>query len=250
MEINLFQFSAAKTLVEVQKLNELWRQSTGFNDFRAKAESVTRVFNQSWLRTEYDTAYHVAESSATYYRLKSLDNTFPYWEYKTIGDEKVREEHRALNGIIPEYNNELWDKIYPPNGWNCRCYVVPRMRHEVDKNTLENSRGLASSYLKTPEWKKNQVQGFGVNRALTAEVFRANQMYIRKLPSVVSKYLNRLTYTQYNQDHIAKLTSSAITQLPEYSGTDESWAANHSINGVITLTDWLNRSYTIDKKSV
>lgn len=247
MEINLFHFSAAKTLVEVQKLNELWRQSTSFSDFKAKAESVTRVFNQNWLRTEYDTAYHVAESSATFYRLKAKNEVFPYWEYNTVGDEKVREEHRALNGIVLPHNDKLWDKIYPPNGWNCRCYVVPKMAHEVDKSTFENNKTIVKTYLKSSEWKKNEAQGFGVNRALTQEVFRVNQMYIKKFPTHANRYLNKLTFSHYGLNHIAKLTSSANAKIPEYSGTSEAWATEHLKDGEIKLTDWFNRHHIIEK---
>ncbi len=247
MEINLFHFSAAKTLVEVQKLNELWRQSTSFNDFKTRAESVTRVFNQNWLRTEYDTAYHVAESSATFYRLKSLSNIFTRWEYRTVGDEKVREEHRALNGVVLKQDDEYWNKIFPPNGWNCRCYVVPRMAHEMDESMINKSKAAVGNYLKSPEWKKNEAQGFGVNRALSQEVFTANQMYIKKFPSLATKYLNKLTYNHYGLNHIAKLTSTAKVQMPEYAGTAEAWATEHSIHGEIRLTDWFNRHHVIEK---
>ena len=248
MEINLFHFSAAKTLTEVQKLNELWRQSTSFNDFKAKAESVTQVFNQNWLRTEYDTAYHVAENSATFYRMKAQANIFPFWEYRTIGDEKVREEHRALNGIVLPQNDKRWNKIYPPNGWNCRCYVVPRMAHEVDKSKINKGEATVDDYIRSPEWIKNEAQGFGVNRALTGEVFRANQMYIKKFPNKAAKLLGNLFYNDWGLNGIEKEIQSATEAATPYTGTAEQWYTSNFKNKVAKFSDYQNRTIWLSEK--
>jgi len=248
MEINLFHFSAAKTLTEVQKLNELWRQSTSFNDFKTKAEGVTRVFNQNWLRTEYDTAYHVAESSANFYRLKSQSNIYSHWEYRTVGDEKVREEHRALNGVVLKHDDKYWDKIFPPNGWNCRCYVVPRMAHEVDKSMINKSSATVGNYLKSPEWKKNEAQGFGVNRALTQEVFRANQMYIKKFSGKASKLLGNLFYNDWGLESIGNKIQNAKQAFVPFYGTAEQWRAANFEGKSAKFIDYQNRKIWLDDK--
>lgn len=248
MEVNLFHFSAAKTLTEVQKLNELWRESKSFDEFRAKAEGITRVFNQNWLRTEYDTAYHVAESSATYYRLKSQANIYNYWQYRTMGDSKVRDEHRQLNGIILENSHKLWDKIYPPNGWNCRCYVVPLMKSDVNSDALVQYELTVNQYLNSPEWKKNEAQGFGVNRAIKAEVFTANQMYIRKFPNKASKLLGKLFYNDWDLDPIEKKIMASVSSFTPYAGTAEEWYSKHFNNHLAKFEDYKNRTIWLTEK--
>lgn len=45
-------------------------------------------------------------------------------QYRTAGDDKVRPEHAALNGVTLPKSDSFWDSYYPPNGWNCRCTVV------------------------------------------------------------------------------------------------------------------------------
>lgn len=119
LETNLFHFSAAKTLAEVQELNRLLREAKNYADFRRKAEKVARAFNDTWQRTEYDTAVLTAEATENYRRLRSKQDVFPYWEYLTVGDGRVREEHQKLHGVVLASNDEFWNKIYPPNGWNC-----------------------------------------------------------------------------------------------------------------------------------
>lgn len=252
MELNLFQFSAAKTLAEVQKLNELWRGSAGFEEFKAKAEQVTQVFNKIWLRTEYDTAYHVAESSVTYYRLIGKSDIFPYWEYRTVGDDRVRDEHAILHGSVFPVNDvqgSVWNKIYPPNGWNCRCYVVPRMMHEVNDELIKSSRGKLTSFYSSKEWEQCKRQGFAVNRAKEGYVFDSNQSYIKRFFGNEGKFLDRINYTDFNLQPVSNLVSSQHVELPNYSGTAEDWANAHRVDGVITLPDHRNRRFTISDDS-
>ena len=146
-----------------------------------KARQVTEVFNKAWAQTEYNTAGLIAESTATYNRLMGQVELFPYWEYRTVGDDHVREEHRKLDGVILPANDVRWKKIYPPNGWNCRCYVVPRMQHEVAGIDIAAMRRRVDEYFETAEYKNAKAQGFGVNRAVLPQVFDENQFYIRKL---------------------------------------------------------------------
>ena len=64
MEQNLFHFSAAKTLAEVQELNQAFRESTSYADFRNRAAEIADTFNDKWQRTEYRTAVQVAEAAS------------------------------------------------------------------------------------------------------------------------------------------------------------------------------------------
>lgn len=249
METNLYHFSAAKTLTEIQQLNQAYRDSKSFEDYLARASKITDTFNRRWARTEYDTAGQVAESTSTYYRLKSQTDLFPYWEYRTVGDDKVREEHAALNGIILQSRDVRWKQIYPPNGWGCRCYVVPRMRHEAEAVDFERMRKQCDKFFGTAEFRKSQAQGFGVNRAELGLVFTANQHYIRKFPTKAAKYLNRLGATDYGLPTVAKRQEAAAGVAPRYDGTAEAWFAGRQQDGTVKLTDWQGRGVTLAEKN-
>lgn len=47
------------------------------------------------------------------------------YEYVTAGDDRVRPEHAKLEGMRLPKNDPLWRTLWPPNGWNCRCTVIP-----------------------------------------------------------------------------------------------------------------------------
>ncbi len=47
----------------------------------------------------------------------------PYLEYVAILDGSTRDSHRRLNGYIAHIEAPEWGRIFPPNGYNCRCRV-------------------------------------------------------------------------------------------------------------------------------
>lgn len=249
METNLFHFSAAKTLAELQQLNQLYRESAGPADFMEKANQVTDLFNKKWARTEYTTAGLIAESTATYHRLTAQQDLFPYWEYRTAADDKVRQEHRELDGVILPVNDPRWQKIYPPNGWNCRCYVVPRMRHEFEGLGLEAMRARVDDYFGTTEYKNARAQGFGVNRAVQGQVFTENQFYIRKFPQKAAKYLDRLGAADFGLESATKCQKRASQDLPKYEGAAQEWYRRHETGGNIVLEDYNERKVVLPGKN-
>ena len=48
------------------------------------------------------------------------------WGYKycTVGDDRVRPEHAALDGTTAEKDDPLWRTMWPPHGYSCRCTTI------------------------------------------------------------------------------------------------------------------------------
>jgi SPP1 gp7 family putative phage head morphogenesis protein len=253
MEQNVFHFSASKTLAEMNALNRLFRESKGFEDFYKKAVETTSVFNKKWMETEFHTAVGVAESASTYRRLIDKVNIFPFWEYKTAGDSKVREEHRKLDGVILPADDARWQKIMPPNGWNCRCYIVARLRSQAKGVDTEAMRAKVDEYLTTAEWKRCDAQGFGINRAVEADVFTANQMYISKFPDHSAHILEKITPEQWGAKSLSSKLREATEEIKPYEGTAADWFnSNKTVTpeglDVLEVKDYNGRTLTMSKK--
>lgn len=248
METNLFHFSAAKTLAEVQELNRIFRESKDFAEFHRRAKEVTDVFNKTWQKTEHETAILTAESASLYRRLMGKVSIYPYWEYRTVGDDKVRPRHRMLEGIILHYSDPRWNKIFPPNGWKCRCWVVPRMAHQVKDVNFNKMRARVDEYLNTAEWKQGAAQGWGVNRGKLAEVFTSNQMYIRKFPGQASRYLDKLTADKWGQKSVPELMRSAGKPIPVNAEPESKIWETYAKEDRIILPDYQERSIVLEKK--
>lgn len=54
----------------------------------------------------------------------AIDEILWGYEYVTVGDNRVRRSHAAMDGIKLPKHHPFWEENRPPNGWNCRCKMV------------------------------------------------------------------------------------------------------------------------------
>lgn len=57
------------------------------------------------------------------------------WGYKyvTVGDDRVRPEHEKLEGMTAPKDDPIWNTMWPPNGWSCRCQVISLFPEEAPR---------------------------------------------------------------------------------------------------------------------
>lgn len=254
MEQNLFHFSAAKTLAEVQKLNQLYRKAKSFEEFTAEAQKLCGKFNKVWQRTEYETANLTAEAATNYQRLIKKVNLFPFWQYVTAGDEKVREEHRKLDGIILEVKDPRWDKIYPPNGWKCRCRVKPLLRNEANESIIKESQQTVDKFFESKEWTNAVASHFDHNPGKRGHVFNANQMYVKKFPNKATKLMDKVTPDDWGLKHsYRQLIRDSTKKASLYEGNAADWWDLHKKvvekEEALPVEDFAKRTWYMDKKS-
>lgn len=81
-------------------------------------------------RTIFRTTLGSVMEGERYERLAG-DAAVDYLVYDAIDDDRVREEHLALDGLAwprEQFPADLW----PPNGYNCRCSVIPADEGDLD----------------------------------------------------------------------------------------------------------------------
>lgn len=99
------------------------------------------------LDTIYRTNTQSAYMAGRYQKMRANVVFRPYWQYVAIMDSRTRPAHAALNGRIFRWDDPIWDTIFPPNGYNCRCRVVALSQAEVDRHPVgvESSEGLLTT---------------------------------------------------------------------------------------------------------
>lgn len=127
LQSNISVFSAAKTFQQINDMGRMLYTPEGYktpwNEFQKAARGIFDEYNTEWLNTEYNTAISRAASAEEWLEIEDTKDVFPLLEYVTVGDGNVRPEHAVLDGIIRPVEDPIWDTIFPPNGWNCRCIV-------------------------------------------------------------------------------------------------------------------------------
>ena len=75
------------------------------------------------LKTIYLTNMQSAYMAGRYVAMREAVDTHPYWEYVAIMDTRTRPSHAALNGMVYEADDPVWNSMYPPLDFRCRCRV-------------------------------------------------------------------------------------------------------------------------------
>ena len=119
--------------------------------------------NAFTLDTAFNTAMQRAFARGRYDQMKepAVKAVLPVWQYWTVGDDRVRPEHRVLHGFAAHADDPVWLKIYPPNGFNCRCGVVPILESDLSPAALEAAKTPGMARLPLLARLKVPQPGFG-----------------------------------------------------------------------------------------
>jgi SPP1 gp7 family putative phage head morphogenesis protein len=115
-----------------------WGRQEMTNPYTSDKEDI-QLGSARRLKTIYQTNMSTAYQAGHYKAMKEVADMLPYWQYIAVMDGRTRTGHEALNGKVFRADDPIWDTIYPPNGWHCRCTVralsaamVERMGVEVE----------------------------------------------------------------------------------------------------------------------
>ena len=154
LEHNVYAFSGAKSFEMLQQFNKFLLDENGdvrpFAAFEKECQTIDVLYNKTYLAAEYDNAIASAQMAEKWEGLKA----FKYLEYRTVGDDRVRPEHAVLDKLIAASTDPIWNRIYPPNAWRCRCTVVPAADTDTPTDRTE-ARNLEKSADIQPYFKIN-----------------------------------------------------------------------------------------------
>lgn len=121
-------FVARKTALQVTQLIGLIADvdrgtRRPFREFKKLAKGIVGNYNQTWLKTEYDTAVAAARSARDWLTYEAEADLYPNIEYLRTVSAEPDKDHLKYVGIIRPINDPFWDTHLPPSRWNCKCSV-------------------------------------------------------------------------------------------------------------------------------
>ena len=102
------------------RLKGWWGKQTRMDPKTGKISQVvlgTPYRIDNIFRTNVQSAY----ASGKWRRFYDNKESRPIIEYVAILDGVTRDLHRSLHGFTAEITDPVWDRIFPPNGYRCRC---------------------------------------------------------------------------------------------------------------------------------
>lgn len=170
MRRNLGSFAGFKNQTTTEELRGLLYDASGnkrpWADFLKDGRALLARHDNTYLRAELATAQRAAQSAESWAVIQQRAFLYPNLRYETVGDERVREEHRQLDGAIYPVNHPFWDEYMPPNGFRCRCIVL-----QTDKEANDMQ----------PDWQPDR--GFRNNPGKTGELFEGAHPYYDTNPA-------------------------------------------------------------------
>lgn len=120
-----------------------------WSEFKKVAKEINLEYNMRWLKTEYHHTVATANSVEQWQGFVADADLYPNLQYNAVNDERTREKHRQLDGLILPVNHVFWKTHTTPLDWGCRCNitqtdaeaskVIPTM--EV-KNVFKNNAAM------------------------------------------------------------------------------------------------------------
>jgi SPP1 gp7 family putative phage head morphogenesis protein len=84
------------------------------------AEKPTR------LKLIYDTNMRTSRAAGQWQRIQRTKGATPYLLYQLGPSEVHRPEHVKWDGTLLPVDDPWWSTHMPPNGWGCKCHVIPQ----------------------------------------------------------------------------------------------------------------------------
>jgi len=214
MEANIHKFSAAKNVAQLRQLNQVRQRVSSFSEFKGEAESVLDQYNRNYLKAEYDLARSTAQNASAYVQQVAEQDTFPYLEYQTAGDDRVRVSHKALDGRIYQVDDPALDTIYPPNGWGCRCEMIQHTEVPQGRE-LSNREESIAALQETDQYDRMRKEGFHRNKGQTKQIFDSNQLYLQNFDA------GDLSFQSQDRKAFADMDAATMPDLPERNRDEE-----------------------------
>jgi len=189
LENNIFFFSGFKTHHELVEASKLLKDENGnfkpFKQFLKDVEKIDDTYNRNYLNAEYNFATASSQMAVKWKEWEADGDDYDL-QYRTAGDDRVREEHAALNGITLPQSDPFWKSYLPPNGWNCRCTTVQVRKGKYPQSDSE--KAIARGNAMTDPLKK---QIFRFNPGAQEKIFPPKHPYY-KAPEIVKQVLEKI----------------------------------------------------------
>ena len=119
-----------------KKFKELFK-SKGWSTLQVVDEEEVDLGAPWRLKNILQTNMKVAYSTGHYKAMIDNVDNRPFWQYWTVGDTRVRDEHRNLHGKVFLFSDPFWKYFFPPNGYKCRCSTKALAERDIARGGLE-----------------------------------------------------------------------------------------------------------------
>lgn len=222
LDENIFWFSGFKTHHELVEASRLLKDNNGgfkpFEQYLQDVRAIDNTYNRNYLNAEYNFATASTQMAVKWKEWEKDGDRYDL-QYRTAGDDRVREEHAALDGTTLPPSDPFWNHYLPPNGWNCRCTTVQVRKGKYPRSDSKEAIARGQACTDTP---KKQI--FRFNPGKQEKIFPPKHPYFPKGCGDCKYRKERNLY--YNPDNPNCQTCDAISKCLKAFNQPQKEAAN------------------------
>ncbi|MDO4783358.1 MAG: phage minor head protein [Capnocytophaga felis] len=214
LKYNIAEFSAFKeTSFKKQIEAKLTKNGRvlSWSEFRKEAQALHIQYNRRWLETEYHQTIANAQAAEKFQGYIAEKSVYPNLKYCVVNDDRTRDHHRELKGLVLPVGHPFWQKHLPPNDWGCRCYV--------EQTAEPASEGMVTN--------ENTKEEFANNPALSGTIF-GKIPYEKTFSDAESKAIREKAKQRLNKESKKKEetwettpTNSGVVRVSSFHGKNE-----------------------------
>ena len=218
------------------------------------------------LKTIYSTNLRSAFQKGQYDRAMSSD-AHPYLMYHLGPSVHHREQHARWNNLIRPKDDPIWNEIFPPNGYGCKCYTTAvsaarKERYErdgvpaYDPSTGKTVRVPAQTSAPKMEYKVYENFRKGIVERIPVGItpgFNWNQGKTDRVYSVMQALSKKVSVNETNEEFLKTVCGNQIFRNNFQKFVDNSFNGQykgHEITPVgflnIAVVRWLKNNVGID----
>lgn len=256
LKTNILEFSAFKEASFRNSLLELLTEKgklPTWSEFRKQALATSRLYNVNWLATEFNQTVATANMARKWQEFQDTKDLYPNLQYVTAGDERVRDKHKKWDGFIAPIDHPIWQKLYPPNDWGCRCDVIPTDEDPTKgyetftapiKGEFANNGAISGKIFKESTYEKTLDNSFKKDAKINIAA------YLKSNPSIVKTKHQNLSIALGADNNDLKRNYEVALAVAEQTNL-QILIRKHSFVDKIKNPEYLiNGKYLGDRKSI
>lgn len=119
------------------------------------------------LKTIFHTNMHSSYSAGQWQRIQQTKQFLPYLQYMPSVSAKKRDNHKLYYGLVRPVDDEIWQSIFPPNGYGCKCWVKQLTKRQAEKIGISDPVTLEMETVENPRTGEKMTTPKGVHFSFT-----------------------------------------------------------------------------------
>lgn len=88
------------------------------------------------LKIIFETNMRSARAAGRWTRIQDEKDDLPFLKYMQSTAAKRRHEHQKYYGLIRPVEDPIWNTIFPPNGYGCKCWVMQITQQQAEREGI------------------------------------------------------------------------------------------------------------------